>query len=276
MHDDITGMAAGPTEHATTTAADINRLAAFCGPRDITRLNRPSLIKATGLERADVMVLFGGSIIAGGDVLAEGIRNNVARRTMIVGGAGHTTQTLRDMMHERFPDIVTDGRCEADIFADYLRTRHGLEPDYLERESTNCGNNITNMLDLLRAHGEPCRSVILIQDATMQRRMAAGLRKHAPDTRIVNYAAYRTTVIPHAAALRYLDPPVGMWNMDRYVTLLMGEIPRLRDDANGYGPAGRGYIAHEDIPDDVERAYGQLSRVFGLSTREANPAFASR
>ena len=25
-----------------------------------------------------------------------------------------------------------------------------------------------------------------------------------------------------------------MWDMDRYVNLLMGEIPRLRDDGNGY------------------------------------------
>nr|WP_274619204.1 ElyC/SanA/YdcF family protein [Bifidobacterium amazonense] len=232
---------------------------------------------------------------------------------MIVGGAGHTTQTLRDVMHRHHPDIDTDGRCEADIFADYLRIRHGLEPDYLERESTNCGNNITNMLDLLRAHGEPCRSVILIQDATMQRRMAAGLRRHAPDTIIVNYAAYRTTVVPADTAdaagisgmdsslgaagmagpsgasgtadalgpsspscgLRYLDPPAGMWDMNRYLTLLMGEIPRLRDDANGYGPAGRGYIAHEDIPESVASAHARLSGILGLATREADPAFAS-
>jgi len=34
----------------------------------------------------------------------------------------------------------------------------------------------------------------------------------------------------------------------RCVTLLMGEVPRLTDNANGYGPAGRGYIAHVDVP----------------------------
>jgi hypothetical protein len=46
-----------------------------------------------------------------------------------------------------------------------------------------------------------------------------------------------------------------MWPIDRYVSLLMGEIPRLTDDVNGYGPAGRGFIAHVDVPDDVARAY---------------------
>lgn len=40
------------------------------------------------------MVLFGGSIIAGGDILAEAIQNEVAKKNIIVGGAGHTTETL--------------------------------------------------------------------------------------------------------------------------------------------------------------------------------------
>ena len=42
------------------------------------------------------MVLFGGSIIAGGDILAEAIQNEVAKKNIIVGGAGHTTETLRN------------------------------------------------------------------------------------------------------------------------------------------------------------------------------------
>jgi hypothetical protein len=34
-----------------------------------------------------------------------------------------------------------------------------------------------------------------------------------------------------------------------------GELPRLFDDANGYGPAGRDYIAHVDFPDAVLRSW---------------------
>lgn len=30
-----------------------------------------------------------------------------------------------------------------------------------------------------------------------------------------------------------------------------GEIPRLRDDVNGYGPKGKKFIAHVNIPDKV-------------------------
>ncbi|NSI66152.1 hypothetical protein, partial [Mediterraneibacter gnavus] len=43
------------------------------------------------------MVLFGGSIIAGGDILAEAIQNEVAKKNIIVGGAGNTTETLRNV-----------------------------------------------------------------------------------------------------------------------------------------------------------------------------------
>lgn len=49
-----------------------------------------------------------------------------------------------------------------------------------------------------------------------------------------------------------------LWDDQRFYDLLMGEIPRLRDDGNGYGPKGRGFIAHVDIPDDVEAAWTRL------------------
>ena len=60
-----------------------------------------------------------------------------------------------------------------------------------------------------------------------------------------------------------------MWDIDRYVNLLMGEIPRLKDDENGYGPKGKNFIAHVDIPETVYDAFKQLKAVYGDITREA-------
>ena len=65
-----------------------------------------------------------------------------------------------------------------------------------------------------------------------------------------------------------------MWDMDRYVNLLMGEIPRLTDGPEGYGPRGRQFIAHVDIPEEVQTAFEGLQKVFGTGIREANPLFA--
>ena len=67
-----------------------------------------------------------------------------------------------------------------------------------------------------------------------------------------------------------------MWPMGRYVELLLGEIPRLTDDAGGYGPRGKGFIAHVDIPAPVQAAYARLRQTFGMATRAADPQFATR
>lgn len=51
----------------------------------------------------------------------------------------------------------------------------------------------------------------------------------------------------------------GVWEVDRYLSLLLGEIPRLRDDGSGYGPKGKNFIDHVDIPSEVERAWARLA-----------------
>ena len=256
------------------TAAAINTLGAFCGQRDVPELTRAALQEKYGFSQADVMVLFGGSIPAGGDTLARAMQEGVAKQYVIVGGAGHTTDTLRQKMHALNPAIETENQPEAVIFQRYIEAAYGLHADLLETASTNCGNNITLLLDLLKQHGIVWHSMILCQDATMQRRMDAVLRKYTPDAVIINYAAYCAEVAPRDGALAFTQEIRGMWQVERYVNLLMGEIPRLTDDADGYGPQGKGFIAHVDIPVRVRCAFDALKTVYGPETRQANPAFA--
>lgn len=258
-------------------AESINTLARFCGKRDIASLTRDAVAEACHAPQADVMALFGGSILCGGDVLAEAMQHEVAAAYVIVGGAGHTTEALRETMRREFPRAEIDGLPEAGIFAGYLKRRFGLEPDLLECESTNCGNNITYLLDLIREKGLPLRHIILAQDATMQRRMEAGFLRHMPlGVTVVNYATYTVKVVAREGNLAYEEEIPGMWGMERYVSLLMGEIPRLMDDGQGYGPKGRGYIAHVDIPDEVLAAYGFLKQALGDLSRAADAKYASR
>lgn len=259
------------------TAQNINILGRFCGKRDIEELTAEQLYKAYGISQADVMVLFGGSILCGGDVLAQAMQNHIAKKYVIVGGAGHTTETLRVKMHEEFPAMETAGQSEAQVFAGYLKQQYGLEPDLLECKSTNCGNNITYLLDLLKENGIAFRSIILSQDATMQHRMEAGLRKYVgEEIQIINYAVYDANVIVKDGVLAYEKNIWGMWDMERYISLLLGEIPRLSDDENGYGPRGKDFIAHVDIPDEIQKAFAELCKEYSGLVREANPLFASK
>ena len=55
----------------------------------------------------------------------------------------------------------------------------------------------------------------------------------------------------------------------------MGEIPRLLDTQNGYGPNGADYIAHVDIPKAVLDAFEALRQDYASLIREANPLYAS-
>ena len=257
-------------------AKNINILGEFCGKRDVAALTPEHLMKVYGIGQADVMVLFGGSILCGGDVLAEAMKAGVAKKYVIVGGAGHTTEALRTRVHQCFPEIDTDGLPEAQVFAKYIKCQYGLEPDLLECHSTNCGNNITYLLDLLRENGLSFRSIILTQDASMQRRMEAGLRKHAGDVQIINFAAYSANVVVRDNRLAYATEIPGMWEIERYISLLMGEIPRLSDDENGYGPMGKDFIAHVEIPAGVRAAFEELKTTYAALVREANPLYASK
>jgi hypothetical protein len=234
----------------------INTLVRFCARRDVPELT-PGL--------ADVAILFGGSILAGADVFAAAMRAGVATCYLIVGGQGHTTDALR----ERTGWADAAAMTEAALFDRYLRQQYGLAVDFIEQESTNCGNNVTNALALLRAEGVPHDRLVLVQDATMQQRMDAGFRRHAaPSTSIVNYAAHQTLV---TADLEFEDPPVGMWPLARYVSLLMGEVPRLTE----YGPAGRDFIAHVEVPDPVRRAAAHLRESTDFAVRVADARWAS-
>lgn len=50
----------------------------------------------------------------------------------------------------------------------------------------------------------------------------------------------------------------GLLPKDRFIDLIMVEIPRLKDDSNGYGPNGKGFISHVYILEEVLASYERL------------------
>ena len=246
---------------AKNTAENINILARFLGERDIDELSRAALLQKYNIEKADVCVLIGGCVLEGADLFAKAMRDGIAGTYVIIGGAGHTTETFRRRVHAEYPFIETAGLSEAEVFQEYLQKVHGCSADLLETQSTNCGNNITNLIALLKEKGVQYKSIILCQDATMQRRIGAVWRKYS-DVQAINFAAYRAEVTEGPGGPVYTGEIHGMWDMERFVSLLLGEIPRLTDDENGYGPNGKDFIAHVDVPEEVTRAYEELKSIY--------------
>ncbi|WP_322152681.1 hypothetical protein [Paratractidigestivibacter sp.] len=266
-------------------AHDMNTLAAFEGVRDVASLNADELRRVVGAPQVDVLTLFGGAPLAGADAFACAMRAGVAKTYAIVGGVGHTTPAFRAKTRALRPEVeFADDASEAEVFDAYLRARHGLSADLLECESTNCGANVINLRALLAKRGVACGSMVYIHDVSMQRRMSAQIEKEMPGVLRVNYAAYQVCVeLRDALAtdgstlsrLAFDREPLGMWDMGHYLTLLMGEVARLTDDENGYGPAGAGFIAHVDVPAEVTAAWTRLREVFPGSVRVAVPSSAS-
>jgi uncharacterized SAM-binding protein YcdF (DUF218 family) len=255
-----------------------NTLTRFLGVRDLPELSPQTLQSKYGIKQADVLILFGGTIPFGCDVAATVWKRGVARHLMVVGGIGHTTQSLRAKFKARFPDMETNDKAEAEMIANYLSRKYDIHDILLETKSTNCGNNVTYALAKLKEAAIPAKSLIIMQEPSMQRRMAAGFAKelkYNTDTTVINYAPYLPYLATENGALRFIRQYWGLWDIEHYITLLLGDISRLRDDTQGYGPNGKGFITHVDIPPEVEKAFHILN-VSQLGTiRTANPAFRS-
>ena len=262
-----------------------NVVAAWCARRDVSTLSPAALRDESGLASgtADLFVLFGGGVIGSVATLERAMRQGVARRYAIVGGRGHATFWL-DRAIERLAATAPAlsavcGASEAEMLDAVLHERFGLNADLLETSSTNCGNNISNLLDLLEGEGCVPASVILCQDAVMQRRMDATWRRQASErtafshTRLVNWPAYEAALAPEGTSLAWHHAPEGIWPIEHYLSLLTGEVARLTDDEGGYGPRGRGLVVHVDGPDEVRVQARTLQEAWGGAVRAPDERF---
>lgn len=275
---------------ATVAANDANLLLGWCGLRDVRALTRESLRDEAGLEDgvADLFVLFGGGVTGTLETLAGAIRAGVARRHAIVGGRGHATYWLDRAMREELEESeradasapVPGVSSEAEMLDHLLAVRYGLHADLLETSSTNCGNNITFLLDLLEGEGRAPASVILCQDAVMQRRMDATWRHQVrerrsfAETRVVNWAAYEAELACDGGRLVWGKEPEGIWPLETLLQLLLGEVDRLTDDERGYGPRGRDFVVHVDVPSEVRDAACRLRDACGEEGRPPDERYA--
>jgi hypothetical protein len=193
----------------------------------------------------DLMLLFGGSMPPTWETAVDAVTAGEVGTLMVVGGRGHTTDALLVTMGLDPTSSAAQGTSEAEVISTWLRDVHGIEDVLLETRSTNCGSNITLAEQVAAQHGLRPRTVALVQDPTMQRRMDARFR--------------RTWSLGAATAVNRPGPDSrDVWPWHRWVSLVMGEVPRLRDDREGYGPRGRDFIAHVDLPTEVEIAYQSL------------------
>ena len=196
---------------------------------------------------------------------ARALRDGLAGSVLVTGGVGHSTPYLAAAVraHPSYGDVVTDGRPEAAVLAELLVDRLGVPASAVttEESSTHCGENASLSLALLARRPDVSR-VLLVQDPTMQRRTHASFDHHQRG------AVRSIEVTSHAPFVPVVgDDGVGAgrgaapaWSRERFASLVVGEVRRLRDGADGYGPRGAGFLGHVDVPADVLAAAARLGR----------------
>jgi uncharacterized SAM-binding protein YcdF (DUF218 family) len=243
---------------------DINSVARFLGKRDIDELSRKELEKKFGITQVDMIIILGNSIPYIAELGAKAYKSGLARKIMIAGGIGHATKYLIQnvLQDSKYTDIDVIDKSEAEILSQIIVKNENVEKNkiIIESKSTNCGSNAQEALKLLKAVGEVPKSIILMQDPAMQLRSHASfLKEWGEEKTIISYSPFIPMLVTSEDDCQFANGEIcGLWTMDRFIDLIMGEIPRLKDDENGYGPRGRGYIVHVDIPQEVINAYERL------------------
>ena len=108
-------------------ASAANIIGYFLARRDIDELSQEAMQAQIGQPQADVLIAFGGMIPHGCDIVARSFQRGLAKRLLLVGGIGHTTEVVRAAYKDRVPELDVEGRAEADIMADYLKLCYGIE-----------------------------------------------------------------------------------------------------------------------------------------------------
>jgi hypothetical protein len=255
----------------------LNCIVRFLAKRDLAELTAEELLARRGVRQVDRLILMGGITTPDfSEIVAEAYHRGLARGLMVVGGSGHSTDNLRNSVsaHPRYGAVSTSGRAEADILCDILVGFLGIERDRIlvENGSTNCANNATFALEAARRSEAMPGSAIIVQDPMMQRRThECFLRAWRMEGTVFDCFAPAIPLLGvRDGLLAFADPCHDRYyRMSSFLDLLMGEIPRLRDDERGYGygPSGQGFIGHVEIPEAVLGAFDCLMPRYGQHVR---------
>jgi hypothetical protein len=258
------------------TASDINLLAHFLANSQIQELsNHESPI--------DCIIICASAILYQAETLFEMLSQSpdLTKTVILCGGIGHSTKLLWDAVAKKpkYHSLAASikGKPEARVLEELMLRYfpNCSEPRQwkllIEDQSTNCGANALNSRAVLEVSWVPTpKTCVVIQDPTMARRTIASFEKAFGGLKNPPRFLSCTFFVPEmrfvGPTMRYMVPAVpsdDLWEFDRFMELILGEIPRLRDDGEGYGPHGKGFITHVDIPVEVEDAWKRLMKVFG-------------
>jgi hypothetical protein len=265
-----------PLTANSDTASDVNLIARFLAHEQIQDLSSHSPV--------DCIVICASAVLYQAEKLFQVLesRPDLAKTVVLCGGIGHSTPLIYEAIAKssKYQALAKEvvGLPEArvlekilDRFFDVSAITSAGCNVLIEDKSTNCGANASQSRKGLEGASVPFpMTCIIIQDPTMALRTVASFEKTYGDLGTPPKFLSCPIFIPKMqvvdSELQYSVTEVSsqeLWEMGRFFDLIMGEIPRLRDNEAGYGPKGKGFITHVDIPEEVETAWGRLEKSLG-------------
>lgn len=246
-------------------SSDVNRISEYLALDDFKN-NGPD---AAALRSLDIIVLPGNQVIATLTAACTLMQKAPEAALVLSGGMGHSTPLLYDnLLRSGYGGLVQRGLIveampEAQMYAAVARASFGIPANriVIEDESGNSAENARFSQRLLQDIHRPQESVLILQDLTMRRRSALTWAREAEvaglHPRLFSHAVFDPRVQPGAdGSLRFRDDqPAQTWTLERFLALILGEIRRLHDNEDGYGPKGRNFLPHVDIPETVLESY---------------------
>jgi uncharacterized SAM-binding protein YcdF (DUF218 family) len=259
-------------------ARDINRISAYLALDDFMG-NEPG---PRILNSLDAIVLLGNQVVATLTAACTLLEQAPAAILLLSGGTGHSTPLLyENLRNSRYGVLVHQGlilesMAEAEMYAVVARAAFAIPTGSIriENRSRNSAENARYSLEILQHRGLE-GPVLILQDPTMQRRSILTWTREADlagsDARALSHAVFvpKVETGPDRTLRLADDQAQGTWPLERFLGLILGEIERLYDDENGYGPRGRDFLPHVDIPEPVCESYRRVSEYFdkGMALR---------
>ncbi|TCV96802.1 YdcF family protein [Biostraticola tofi] len=186
---------------------------------------------------------------------------------LFTGGVGHSTHLLKQGLNENplTRSRVFEQQSEADIFYSIATDIFAISPSrlYVEDRSTNSGQNADYSRELITRKGLNAERILLSQDPLMQRRtretFELSWRTKALAARFINCPVLVPQLVMLAGKVMITGvQSAGHWTIERFIEMALGEMERLRDGPDGYGPLGKGFIGHVAIPAAVMSAWEHI------------------
>ena len=219
----------------------LNCIIEFLAVRDLAQMSKDALKKACGASKADVIIALGSDLPVVAETACELYKAGYGEKLMFCGGIGHSTVNLKKKV-AKILNVETDQlpESEAEIYACLAKDKYQIESSsiFMDKTSTNTSENIKNAIQIFNDHTIKHETMILIQDPILQKRSyVTALDMFNYRQKIINYAP----IIPKLNSDGTIenDTPY-LWEGTRLYELALGEVYRLRDDENGYGPKGKG------------------------------------